>query len=450
MNRGLLTALCLAVFLMSGCSKNSGTSAAPDPGQFRIINLIPTSPALSASISGTSAATVSYGQASPVTSLKANSGYSLVLSYTDPSVGSLVTVAENSSFDVGSNKVYSVIATGALDSATLSVISNDKIGDIVSGNTEVQFFNGNDTEGALDIYLSDNPASNSINGISPISLDVNANSALTTVSSGDYRILITKQGDPNVIYDSGTVTLSSQTRRLFAVDDYFGPGGDIRVMEINSQNSSTLPNEQFPTAVRVANMIPDVASVDILRDGNVMYSGLTFGSVSTYSNFTPCQCDFKVTMPGDPTTVLYDNVRQTVAGESRTLVLAGNSASSSVSGRFVLDDPRRIATSAKMRVVNASAGAGNLDVYFLVPGEDLTSAFNNNEQAFSDFTLLTNGTTLLQARDYDVVFTRAGTNTIVVGPDRVTLAKSGIYSIFVKDAPGGGTPSDLTLGDDFP
>lgn len=413
------------------------------------MNLIPDSPSLRGTLSGAQVATVSYGQASPEMSYKASSGYDLLVSYTDQSVGSSVTVAENNSFNVSSNKVYTVIATGALNSAKLSVISNDKIGDIVSGNTEVQFFNGNNVEGALDIYLSDNAASNSINGISPITLNVDANSALTTVASGDYRILITKQGDPNIIYDSGKVTLSSQTRRLFAVDDYFGPGGDIRVMEVNSQNSSTLPNEQFPTAVRIANMIPDVTSVDVLRDGVVMASGVPFGSVSTYTNFTPCQCDFQVTMPGDPTTVLYDNIRQTVAGESRTLVLAGNSATASVSGRFVLDDPRRIATGAKMRVVNASAGAGNLDVYFLVPGQDLTTAFNNNEQAFSSFTLLTNGTTLLQARDYDVVFTRAGTNTIEVGPDRVTVANSGIYSIFVKDATGGGTPSSVTLADDF-
>ena len=449
MNRGLLAALCIAALFLSGCSKSSGTSATPDPGQVRVMNLIPTSPALQASLDGTQLSTVSYGQASPMSMEAAKSAYTMLVSYTDPSVGNSVTVAQNTSFKVDSNKAYTVVATGTLKDATLTVIQNDKIGNIVSGNTEVQFFNGKTAEGAVDIYLSSTPDSNSINGISPISLDTNSASSLQTVPSGDYRILVTKKGDSTVIYDSGKVTLTSQTRRLYAVADYFGPGGDIRVMEVNSQSSSTLVNEKFPSALRVANEIADINSVDILRDGNVMVSGLKFGSVSSYTDFTPCQCDFQVTMPGDPSTVLFDNKRQTVAGESRTLVLTGSALASKVDGRFILDDPRRIATGAQMRVVNASPGAGDLDAYFLIPGEDIATAFNNDEAVFKDFTLLTNGATLLQGRQYDVVFTKAGTDTIVVGPDRVDLADSGIYSIIVRDAAGGGTPSDVTLADDF-
>lgn len=449
MNRGLLAALCFAALLISGCSKNSGTTTTPEPGQVRIMNLIPTSPALSASINGTQLATVSYGQASPISSQAAKSSNDLLVSYTDPSVGSTVTVKEDTSFSIDSNQAYTVVATGSLQDATLTVIKNNKIGDIVSGNTEVQFFNGNTKEGALDVYLSSDATSNSINGTTPITLSVDGYSSLKTVPSGNYRILITKKGSSTVIYDSGEVTLTGQTRRLFAIDDYFGPGGDIRTMEVNSQASSTLINEQFPSALRVANMIPDVSSVDVLRNGNVMESGLKFGSVSAYSDFTPCDCDFKVTMPGNPSAVLYDNTRQTVAGESRTLVLTGSALKPQVEGRFILDDQRPISIGAKMSVINASPGAGNLDVYFLIPGESLSSAFNNSETTFSDFTLLTNGETLLQGRQYDVVFTKTGTDTIVLGPERVSLADSGIYSIFVKDAPGGGTPSSVTLADDF-
>lgn len=449
MNRGLLAALCIAALCITGCSKGGGAAATPDPGQIRVVNLIPTSPSLQASLTGSQLATVSYGQASPMTTKPENSAYDLLVSYTDPALGNTVTVKENSSFSLASNKAYTVVATGSLDSATLTTIENDKIGDIVTGNTEVQFFNGNTSVGAVDVYLSDTPTSNSINGISPISLDVNGFSSLNTVSSGDYRILVTKKGSNTIIYDSGKVTLDSQTRRLFAVDDYFGPGGSIRVIEISPQASSTLINEQFPTAIRVANMIPDLGSVDVLMNGTPLFSNLAFGAVSTYTVFAAGLDDFQVTLPGDPTSVIYDNSHQTIPGENRTLVITGSGLTPQVEGRFILDDQRRIATGAQMRVINASPGAGNLDVYFLVPGQDLTTAFNDNESTFSNFTLLTNGATLLQAGQYDATFTRTTTDTIVLGPDRVSVADSGIYSIFVKDAPGGGTPADVTLADDF-
>lgn len=444
MNRWLLAALCIAAFCVAGCSKGGGSSGAPDPGQVRIVNLVPTSPALQTSLTGTQVANVSYGQASPLTSEAANT-YDLLVHYLDPTLGNTVTVLENSSFAVTSDKESTVFLTGSLESATATVVTNDKTGDIVSGNTEIQFFNGNSKVGAVDVYLSDDATSTSINGITPISLDVNAWSDLTTIASGDHRILVTAAGDPTVIYDSGKVTLASQTRRMFAVTDYFGPGGNIRTVEINTRSSSTLVDEQFPTAVRVANMIADLSSVDIVRDGAVMVSGLQFGKLSDYVEFDPGQNDFQVTLAGDPSSVIYDNTRQTVPGERRTLVITGTGTTSNVQGRFVLDDARRIETGAQVRVINASPGAGNLDAYFLVPGQALTDA----TATFSNFTLLTNGATLLEGRQFDVVFTRAGEDTVVLGPERVTLANSGIYSIFIRDATGGGTPSEIVLADDF-
>ena len=131
MNRGLLAFFCFVAFVITGCSKGGGGgTSTPDPGQVRVINLIPTAPALQASLNGSKVASVSYGQASPL-GTQASNTYDLVFSYLDPTLGNTINVSENASFVVTSNKEATVVITGSLQDANLTVITNDKVGDIV-------------------------------------------------------------------------------------------------------------------------------------------------------------------------------------------------------------------------------------------------------------------------------------------------------------------------------
>ena len=144
--------------------------------------------------------------------------------------------------------------------------------------------------------------------------------------------------------------------------------------------------------------------------------------------------------------VLQEEQRRLIAGESRTLVLAGTAATGDVQGRFLTDTRRPLDTGAQLRIINAAADAGNLDIYVANPDALVTST----TPVLSDFTLLTNGSLFLEGGEYDVSFTEPNESTVLVGPDRITLTNGGIYSLFLVDAEGGGVPGGIILVDDTP
>jgi hypothetical protein len=111
----------------------------------------------------------------------------------------------------------------------------------------------------------------------------------------------------------------------------------------------------------------------------------------------------------------------------------------------VSDPRRRIAGQAQLRVVHGSPSVGNVDFYLLSPEQPVSDA----SPEFNELTLLTNGALSVEPAPYDLVFTVAGEETILVGPERVTLDETGLYTVILFDASGGGTPAQLLLADDF-
>jgi hypothetical protein len=150
-------------------------------------------------------------------------------------------------------------------------------------------------------------------------------------------------------------------------------------------------------------------------------------------------------MEADSTAVLLQSNAQLIPGEFRTLVVAGSQVSDDVRGRLVSDPRRRIAGQAQLRVVHGSPSVGNVDFYLLSPEQPVSDALPE----FNELTLLTNGALSVEPAPYDLVFTVAGEETILVGPERVTLDETGLYTVILFDASGGGTPAQLLLTDDF-
>jgi hypothetical protein len=196
------------------------------------------------------------------------------------------------------------------------------------------------------------------------------------------------------------------------------------------------------------NLIYDLPAVDAyLGDmGNGPdFAAAGFGTTSDYLVFEPGTTELRVSMESDPTALLLESNAQIIPGEYRTLLVAGSQMSNDVRGRLVSDDRRRVATQAELRVIHGSPSVGNVDFYLLSPQQPVS----DGSPEFSELTLLTNGVLGVEPGQYDLTFTPADEETILVGPERVTLDEGGIYTIILFDASGGGTPAQILLVDDF-
>lgn len=433
----------LSLFLNACSSDDDLNRRFLESSQVRFVNLVPSSPTLTYDLNGTLFATVSYAQSSGLRSVS-EGDFATELSHFDASGAIEVVIDTEQSLSIVANREYSVMVTGSLTAPSFTVIDADEVSEIAAGSTEIHFFNGSSLSTGVDVYLSENLASTSINGLSPISLAVNAVSSITTVDSGERRLLVTASGDDTIIYDGGVFNLAAETRRLLAVADSFGVGGGIRMIRISTASASGFVDERLPTGFRVANMIADVAAVDVNLDDVLAFENLAFGTLSAYEELDTSEHKFTSTLVDQPAMVLQEEQRGLIAGESRTLVLAGISATGDVQGRFLTDSRRPIETEAQLRIVNAAVDAGNLDVY-ITAAEALVSS---STPALSDFTLLTNGVLFLEGGEYDISFTEPNTSSVLVGPNRITISNGGIYSLFVIDAEGGGVPGDVVFVDD--
>ena len=112
----------------------------------------------------------------------------------------------------------------------------------------------------------------------------------------------------------------------------------------------------------------------------------------------------------------------------------------------LVDQPRRIATEARLRIIHASALAGEVDLYLVAPGTDITDI----EPNFSAVPLgADTGYLSLAEGDYDVIVTPTGDKTPAIGPALVSLEAGKTYSAAARDETGLALPLGLILFDDF-
>lgn len=440
---------CLVLLLCAGCDSgddDDDDDQDEDPqGQVRVFNAVPDSPTLRANLDGSSLANVSFGQSSSLSEVVPGT-YEVDLSYTDTG-GLSETILEDLEFTVNEDEDVSVIVTGPLEAPEAFLVELPQR-DLVTPEAELHFVHAVTGQSRLDFYVTA-PDAELIGSTPRATLGFGESSDLNTLDAGEYRLRVTAEGDAAVLFDSGVFDLAALTRRMLVAIDYFGPGGDgLRVVRVSPSSAATFVNEQFPSATRVVDLIYDLPAVDVHFGDTAAgpdLPALAYGTISGYLDLAAGTTAVVVTMEADPTAVLLETNAQLIPGEHRTLVVAGSQVSGDVRSRLVSDDRRRVATQAQLRVIHGSPSVGNVDFYLLSPEQPVS----DGSARFSELTLLTNGVLGVEPGQYDLVFTPADAETILVGPERVTLDEGGLYTVILFDASGGGTPSQLLLVDDF-
>jgi hypothetical protein len=430
--------------LLGGCGggDSGGNQAVLITGFIRVVNSLPDSPTLNTGVSQFALSRVSFAQSTRLTQLPAND-YALNVQYTN-AAGTIVSVI-NESLRLESDVEVSVFLLGDLDTVRTEMIVNP-LPAIAVGQAEFQVMQASENAGTVDVYLTD--AAAPLAGATPLTLAFEAASDLATIDAGtNYRLRVTTAGTTTVLYDSGPFAIESEARPLFVLEDYFGPGGNgFRAVQVTNEAATTFPAEVLPGALRIANMVADHPAVDVYIGGTggaPTFAAVPFDTIASRQQFAAGTLAVTVTVAGDPSTVLLSGAASLGSGESRTLVLSRSGAG--VAGRFSLDNTRPISVQTQMQVVQATPAAGNIDVYLLAAGKTTAEV----SPTFVNLPLQSVTSGAPAAASYDVAVTPVGVKTVAAGPVPVVVDDGGIYSIYVSDAPGGGSPPQIVLGDDF-
>ena len=455
------------IALLAGCDAKSNDEKrddaafdpTPDSGDLGFVHAISDAPSVTVAFAGSNGGAdqfvLGYGQARQESLLVG--GYNIQVNYEDPD-GNTVTLVEllgDDNIKLFTQDETTLVLAGTLANPTIFQVENTEYGygDANRNNTaldpQVQFLHTVSGRTSVDFYLTASGAN--LAGATPVTLAFGAASALQDIAPGsDYRVRVTAPGNStDVLYDSGTTSFSSNTRALLGAFNYFGPGdAQLRVKSVRGV-ASTFPNEPYVSAYRAGSLVADVPAIDVFlgpTSGAPVIAGQAFQTVSAYVTRSSGSFDGNVTVAGVPADLLFSGNIPLSSADATVQYFAGlqsdpaSGNALNVVGPGAVEDNRPIPGYAQVRAVNGAADSEPLNVYLLRSGE--TTA---NEDPV--FPLLGFGVTqavVTGAGDYDLLI-QSSAGTTLIGPERITLADTNLYSLLLTDTAGGGAPLEWVL-----
>jgi hypothetical protein len=209
-------------------------------------------------------------------------------------------------------------------------------------------------------------------------------------------------------------------------------------------DDSTGPSTQ-QGRVRAIHAIGNAPAVDVLADGAVAASGLTFGNKSAYASLSAAAHTIIVRATGQ-TTALLTATPPVAVNTDHTFVAAGRlGATTGPTPRLIaITDAAAPATGqASIRVVHASPAAGTVDVYATTPTADIATATPVlTNVAFGAVAAPLN----VAAGTYRFRVTPTGTTTVAIDVNNVAVAAGKYVAVAVGDnAPGTGAASAFSI-----
>lgn len=319
-------------------------------------------------------------------------------------------------------------------------------GNGIDTNLQVQVFNWSNTLGSVDVYLE--PPGTNLSVTQSKATLAPGDEFNGLVDSGTYVLTLTPVGNPAApIYNSQTFALTQQTRVGFALlDGTSDLTTNVRVSRFRDQGGDLL-DRRAQTLMRSANVAPNAGNVDIFAQEDYtapLYPNVALNQQTQYAVVDPTwlsALELDVTPAGNPGVLLTRDQLVLSQGERATFFLV-KTATGGVSGINGADNARRLAPYALLRPVN-SFGV-SLDFFVIPHGNNVFTSTPN--QTLSTGAI--GGYVQLAPGSYDLIVTRAGTDTFVYGPKQVDLAGNGIYTI-VAVPTAQITAADLLLLDDF-
>lgn len=197
--------------------------------------------------------------------------------------------------------------------------------------------------------------------------------------------------------------------------------------------------------MQVVHASPDAPAVDVIVDGGVLVPGLAFPNSTSFVEVPGDTYNVTVTVADNPGAIAIGPVDLDLSSGVRYSILAVGELAA-VEPLILTDDPRRVATNAKVRIVHASPTAADVDIYVTAVGADISAEAPTLENV--PFKANT-GFLALPAGDYDVTVTPTGTKTAAIGPATISISDGGVYTAVARDPLPGSAEFGLIVLDDF-
>ncbi|MEL7187486.1 MAG: DUF4397 domain-containing protein, partial [Pseudomonadota bacterium] len=266
---------------------------------------------------------------------------------------------------------------------------------------------------------------------------------------GHTNLVIAGETDPdnNVLFDSGTITLNDgDDLFLAAVPNTAGGAAPISLVALNGSASLEILDSATPASLRVFHTSPDAPDVDVVANDDFampLISSLAFPDFVGYVGVPAADYNVKVTPAGNSGVIVIDADLTLAAGQAYDVLAVDTLAM--IEAQVLNDDPRPVATNAKVRIVHASPTAQDVDIYVVAPATDI----NDVDPTLAAVPFKANtGYIALPAGMYDVVVTPAGSKTAAIGPATFDFMNGDVVTVVARDAAGGGAPLNVIVTTD--
>ena len=306
----------------------------------------------------------------------------------------------------------------------------------VAGDTEalVDMINLSATAGPVDVYLAAPGVAPSGAPLATLNLRDQIDGA--SAAEGDYQLTLTQPGDPAaVLFTSGNFTLPGGSRALLTVVD--NAGGTTAPFSVLALSDAVVSGELFDTdvqgAMRVIHGAPSAGQLDFIVDDDFaapFAPAVSAETVSDYQTITRGTRNLKITPTGNMGSIEIDQDLVVSQGNFIT-VLAGGSAGA-LQAASAVDENRPIAGVARVRLMGAQEQEGNINLYIVPPGTDVSEQTPTlgglpfmGISEYVDF----------QPGDYELVATDFDSDEVIGTPTAITLVGGTAYGVLILDDP---------------
>ena len=216
----------------------------------------------------------------------------------------------------------------------------------------------------------------------------------------------------------------------------------ITLVALTGSGSAEFRSVDTPTGLRVGHLSPDTGPVDILVNGGEYLGSVPYPAVTGIVPLPADTYEVTITAEDNPGAIAFGPANLDLAADTWYTVLAVDFNASLAVEILSADDPRPVATNAKVRIYHASPTAQNVDIYVVAPGTDINGA----SPTLSNVAFRANtGYLALPAGDYEVTVTPTGTKDAAIGPAPISIANGGVYTAIARDPIPGETEFGLIV-----